>query len=478
MIVAVGELKGSKALSTFDARGQIVAPGFIDAHAHDDAALLHPQLQWPKLSQGITTVINGNCGLSVAPLLARHVPSPLDLLGSDVFRYSTFAAYLDAIDTARPAINAACLVGHTTLRVACMADLSRSATPTECDAMRTKLHEALDAGAIGVSTGLYYPPAHAATAEEVVSVCAPLAGSGGVIAAHIRDEGDEVIDALNEALDIGRALGVRTVISHHKLIGAANHGRSRETLALLAHRGRLQPVCLDCYPYHASSTMLNVERAVSAKRVIVSQSDKHPEASGRDLDEMALGWRLDRRAAVDRLMPGRAIYFSMDESDVRSILSFPHTMIGSDGLPHDAAPHPRLWGAFPRVLGHYVRELKLLDLETAVHRMTGLTAENFGLRDRGRLQPGMAADITVFEEGSIAERATFGQPAQISVGISLVLVNGCIAVSDGAATGTRAGQVLTHRPRQPASVIADGAAGGTGQPTETQHANGWQHKFV
>jgi N-acyl-D-amino-acid deacylase len=454
LIVAIGDLKGAKAHATVDARGQIVAPGFIDAHAHDDAALLNPQLQWPKLSQGITTVINGNCGLSVAPLVARQVPAPLDLLGSDVFQHPTFAAYLHAVGEARPAINAACLVGHTTLRVACMADLSRSATPDECAAMRAKLCEALDAGAIGASIGLYYPPAQAATVAEVLSVCEPLTATGGVIAAHIRDEGDAVIDALNEALDIGKALCVRTVISHHKLIGAANHGRSRETLALLAQRSRLQPVCLDCYPYNASSTMLSVERAVSAKRVLVSQSDTHPEASGKDLDEVALGWGLDRRAAVEQLMPGRAIYFSMDERDVRSILSFPHTMIGSDGLPHDAVPHPRLWGAFPRVLGHYARDLQLLDLETAVHRMTGLTAQNFGLRDRGRLQLGMAADITVFNEARVADRSTFEQPNQASDGISLVVVNGCIAVCDGIATGARMGQVLTRRARSPTRLVA------------------------
>jgi N-acyl-D-amino-acid deacylase len=446
-IAAVGDLGDANAHETIDASGKIVAPGFIDSHAHDDAALIGSPLLWPKLSQGVTTVINGNCGLSAAPLVAERVPAPLDLLGADTFRFRSFAAYLDAVRAAQPAVNAAFLIGHTTLRVACMSDLSRAATKSECAAMRAHVEEALAAGAVGASTGVYYPPARSATVEEIVSVCEPVAHARGLIAAHVRDESDGIIDALYEALDSGRALGVRTVISHHKLVGTRNHGRSRETLSLLAHRGRLQPVCLDCYPYNASSTMLSVERAVSAERVLISQSESHPDANGCDLDDVARRWGVDRRAAADRLLPGRAIYFSMDESDVRAVLSFAPTMIGSDGLPHDAAPHPRLWGTFPRVLGHYAREIALFDLETAVHKMTGLTAANFGLHDRGCIVPGLAADITVFDAARVADRASYAEPQQASVGIDAMVVNGRVAVRDGAATGVHAGQVLTHRPQ-------------------------------
>lgn len=441
-IIAVGDLRGEPARRRLDARGLVVAPGFIDAHAHDDVAVFDAAALWPKLSQGVTTLVNGNCGLSAAPLVAASVPQPLDLLGPDAHRFDSFAAYLDAVEAAGPALNAAFLVGHTTLRVACMDELARPATGAECARMRAAVQEALAAGAFGISTGLYYPPARAATAAEVIDVCSPVGTALGVIAAHLRDEADHVIKALDEALDIAEAAGARAVISHHKLLGQANHGRSGETLELLAARGRLQPVCLDCYPYDASSTMLDPARAIAARRVVITGSQAMPEACGQDLDALAQAWGTGRLEAAQRLLPGRAIYFSMTERDVRAVLAFAPTMVGSDGLPYDAMPHPRLWGSFTRVLGHYGRELGLFDLETAVHKMTGLTAAQFGLADRGRIAAGCFADITLFDPDVVGDRATYEQPQQASVGICAVLVNGELALHEGRSTGTRAGRVL------------------------------------
>jgi N-acyl-D-amino-acid deacylase len=258
----------------------------------------------------------------------------------------------------------------------------------------------------------------------------------------MRDEGDHIVDSLEETFRIGRELGVPVVISHHKLAGTPNHGRSAETLPLIEKAMRSQKIGLDCYPYCASSTILSFGRTQVASRTLVTWSKPHPEFSGFDLNEISKKMALGIEQTVEKLLPAGAIYFSMDEKDVQRILSFEHTMIGSDGLPHDAAPHPRLWGTFARVLGHYARGLGLFPLETAVYKMTGLTARNFGLADRGVLKPGMAADITIFDAGEIDERANFSAPIQPAKGIETVIVNGAIVWRDGKSTGARPGRVL------------------------------------
>jgi N-acyl-D-amino-acid deacylase len=230
------------------------------------------------------------------------------------------------------------------------------------------------------------------------------------------------------------------VISHHKVAGKANHGRSAETLPVIEKAMRSQRVGLDCYPYHASSTILSASRAANATKVLVTWSKPHPEAAGMELGEI----RQKLKLSVDDLLPAGAIYFSMDEKDVQRILAFEKTMVGSDGLPHDAAPHPRLWGTFPRVLGHYARALGLFPLETAVHKMTGLTASTFGLADRGVLKKGYAADITLFDEQAVGEAASFEKPIQAARGIHTVIVNGKIVWRDGRPTGARPGRVLSR----------------------------------
>jgi N-acyl-D-amino-acid deacylase len=308
--------------------------------------------------------------------------------------------------------------------------------------MREHVREALASGAIGVSTGLYYEPANAAPTEEVIEVCRPLKEYNGVYCTHMRNEAAQVIDSLDESFRIGHEVGVPVVISHHKVVGLPNHGRSKQTLAHIAVAMRNQSVCLDCYPYTASSTILSADRAAIASKVIVSSSKPMPQHAGRDLDELAKEMGMSRDQAIERLRPASAIYFSMDESDVRRILAFEHTMVGSDGLPHDVAPHPRLWGAFPRVLGHYSREIGLFPLETAVYKMTGLTAKTFGLKDRGVLKEGAYADITVFDAGTVDEAGTFAKPIQPAKGIDTVMVNGSIVWRGGKPSGKRPGRVL------------------------------------
>jgi N-acyl-D-amino-acid deacylase len=308
--------------------------------------------------------------------------------------------------------------------------------------MRARLEQALDAGAIGLSTGLFYPPANAAPTEEVIELARALHDCGAIHTTHMRDETDHVTDSLEESFRIGREAGVPVVISHHKCAGAANHGRSRETLALIDAVVQRQSLGLDAYPYVAGSTMLDPRRMMGASKVLVSWSRPHPECAGRDLAEIAADWNTSVEDAAERLRPAGAIYFMMAEEDVRRILAYPHTMIGSDGLPHDEHPHPRLWGTFPRVLGHYVREVGLFPLEEAIRKMTGLSAARFGLRDRGVLRVGAHADLVLFDPATVIDRADFDQPMQPSAGIEQVYVNGRCVWRDGATTGERPGRAL------------------------------------
>ncbi len=430
-----------------DASGLVVAPGFIDAHTHDDRLMLSSPGMAPKVSQGVTTVVAGNCGISLAPAprgMNAPVLPPIDLLddAGGWFRFPTFHSYVEELRAHPAATNCALLVGHTMLRAQTMADLQRSASENEIGEMRRLTAEALAAGAIGVSTGLYYEPARAATTEEVIEVCRPLGEHRGIYCTHMRDEGARVIDSLEESFRIGRELRVPVVISHHKVVGTPNHGRSVETLPFIERAMRSQKIALDCYPYCASSTILSYSRTLVASTTLVTWSRPHPEFAGCKLDEVAASMGLGIEETVAKLLPAGAIYFSMDEADVQRILAFEHTMIGSDGLPHDAAPHPRLWGSFPRVLGHYSRGLNLFPLETAVYKMTGLTAKSFGLEGRGVLREGAFADIAIFDAGTVDEAASFARPIQPAKGIETVIVNGAVVWKEGKPTGARPGRVL------------------------------------
>lgn len=450
-ITEVGDLTDVAGSREMDAGGAVLAPGFIDSHTHDDRALLSDPLMSCKVSQGVTTVVTGNCGVSLAPLqVDDRPPPPLDLLceSPDGF-YGDFAAYLDAIDADPAAVNAVAQVGHSTLRLGAMDRVDRPATAAEIRVMRERLEAALEAGAVGLSTGLFYPPAEAAPTEEVIEIAKGLAAFGALHTTHMRDESDHVADSIEETLRIGREAHVPVVISHHKCAGAPNHGRSEETLALIDQGRRGQPVGLDAYPYVAGSTMLDSGRLMGASRVIVTWSTQRPEVAGRDLADIAAEMGCSLEDAVAALKPAGGVFFMMDEEDVRRILAYPHTMIGSDGLPHDEHPHPRLWGTFPRVLGHYRRDVGLFGLEEAVRKMTSLTARQFGLKDRGVIREGAYADLVLFDPDTIADRATFEQPKEPADGIHMVMVNGRTVWRDGAHTGDRPGRALRRQNLDP-----------------------------
>jgi amidohydrolase/N-acyl-D-amino-acid deacylase len=426
--------------------GLVLAPGFIDVHTHDDTNVVRQPEMTPKLSQGVTTVIVGNCGISAAPVTLRgEPPDPMNLLGTaDAFRYPDFGVYAQAVQAAQPAVNVAALVGHTALRSNHMDRLDRTATPAEIAAMREQLEEALDHGALGLSTGLAYANAFSATTEEVLALAEPLARAGALYATHLRSEFAEILEAMDEAFRIGKHARVPVVISHLKCAGVDNWGRSGEVLDALERAQRWQPVGCDCYPYTASSSTLDLKQVTSDFDIMVTWSEPHPDMGGRLLADIAAEWELSLEDAAGRLQPAGAVYHCMEDADVDRILSHPATVVGSDGLPNDPLPHPRLWGAFPRVLGHYARDRELFPLTVAIHKMTGLSAERFGLAERGFIREGYWADLVLFDAATIRDAASFTDPMQPAEGIAAVWVNGELSWQQRQPTGTRAGRFLAR----------------------------------
>ncbi|MBI06967.1 MAG: D-aminoacylase [Rhodospirillaceae bacterium] len=444
-VSAIGDLSNMLAGRKIDATGRIVAPGFIDVHTHDDNLLFCEPDMTPKTSQGVTTVVVGNCGVSLAPLVLPDgpPPPPMDLLGdSGDYRYERFSDYLDSLEETPAATNAAFLVGHSTLRLNSMDDVTRPAKAGEIDAMAKIVDEAMQCGATGFSTGLIYGPNKAAPTDEIIALAQAASDGDGIYVTHMRNEADKIDEALEETFEIGRRANLPVVVSHHKCAGKMNHGRSRETLARFDRAAKSQKVGLDVYPYNAGSTVILTEMIDVAERVIITWSEARPEFAGCDLAEISTELGCSKKEAAAQLIPGGAIYFMMSEEDVQRILAYPNSMVGSDGLPHDSHPHPRLWGTFPRVLGHYARDLGLFPLEDAVRRMTGLSASEFGLKDRGVLRQGAYADITLFNPKTIIDSATFEQPMTQAEGIDLVMVNGGIIREAGQLTGARPGRAL------------------------------------
>ena len=450
VIVDIGAVDQRIADHMIDCTGLVVAPGFIDVHTHDDAFVLDAPAMLPKISQGITTVVVGNCGISLAPLVTEAPIEPLGLLGTGRFRYACLAAYANAVSDACPAVNVAALIGHTALRAAAMAQFNRPASAEERAAMSGLLRQAMAEGALGLSSGVFYETAFAADECELVEIAAESARAGGVYVTHIRSEMDKILDAIEEAARVARHASLPLVLSHHKCAGPANWGRTTETLSLMDRLATRQPIGLDVYPYTAGSTVLREDLVDGLIDIIITGSEAYPEMAGRRLADIAALWGVSQQEACRRLQPGGACYFQMNEDDVRRVLSHPRTMIGSDGLPHDARPHPRLWGTFPRVLGHYCRDLGLLDLGSAIFKMTGLPAAQFGIHGRGRIAPGYAADITIFDPETIRDHATYEIPDRVSDGVVRVFVNGHQAYSAQAGvSSSRSGRFIQSSTARP-----------------------------
>jgi N-acyl-D-amino-acid deacylase len=448
-IVAVGDLGGYSGDREVMAAGKAVAPGFIDAHTHDDRAVLcGPECMLCKMSQGVSTVVVGNCGISLSPVKMKQRPvPPLDLLGDESWwTFGSFGEYADRLARDPAPVNTLALIGHMSLRVEAMqGDTQRAASDAEAAKMQKRLREALEQGASGFSTGLYYPPNMHAPTAEVITVAEALRATGGVYVTHMRDEAAHVVDSIEETLRIGREVDVPVVISHHKCAMPENYGRSTETLSLIERAAQNQKVDFDVYPYYAGSTVLMPERLRPDVPVKVTWSVPHPEMTGRMLADIAAEWGVPLKEAGERLLPAGVILFQMDETDVQRIMAHRLSMIGSDGLPHDKFPHPRLWGCFPRVLGHYARDLGLFSMETAVHKMTGRVADVFGIVDRGVIRQGAYADLVLFDPETVRDAADFDNPTRPAEGILETWVNGQSAYVYGkGATPARAGRLVTR----------------------------------
>lgn len=439
-IARVGDFPRAPAgCAVHEAAGAVVAPGFIDAHSHDDVAALDG-VNLAKLSQGATGVVVGNCGFSLAPWTpSRHRPSPpapLGILGGpERFAFPDFPSFLAALGPS----GAVALCGHSSLRALRVGSLDRPASPGETAAMIGDLEAAIEAGCVGLSAGLAYPAALASSSGEVAALARVAFRRGKVFAIHLRNEYDGVWDALDEAFAIARAAlpgspepGARLVLSHQKCAGPGQRGRADELLERIERAARDLPVAFDAYPYEAGSTMLEAESARASRRVIVTWSGPHPELAGLELSEAAERLGMAEPAALEALKPGGGAYFHMDQADVEAILAHPLCMIGSDGLPADAVPHPRLYGAFPRYIRRMVYEKRLLGLEEALRKVTSLPAAVFSLPSKGTLREGADADIVVFRPDGFEDRSSWREPRRAASGLELVMRGGAVIDLPGA----------------------------------------------
>lgn len=449
-VVAVGDLSDYCAKEVVEGKGLVLAPGFIDVHTHDDLEVVRNPDMLAKVSQGISTVVVGNCGISASPYqLNTAPPDPINLLGKKAeFHYPSLADYIETLSTNKPNVNVVALVGHTALRAQVMDDLSQAATTEQIEQMRILLKDALAQGAKGFSTGLAYKNAKAATHEETESLAKELKAFDAIYTTHLRTEFDGIIGALDEAFTLGKSAEVPVVISHLKCAGKNNWGRSEEIIHHVKTASETQPIACDCYPYHASSSTLDLNQVTDDFEIFITWSDAEPEMAGQTLASIAKTWQLSLLEAAEKLMPAGAVYHGMNEQDVENFIQFPMSMVGSDGLPCDPHPHPRLWGSFTRVLSHFSRDKKLLSLEQAVHKMTGLTAKNFKLEKRGLIRAGYFADLVLFDAEKVKDNATFSQPFKASSGIEKLWVNGQLTfqgeVGIITTNKTRAGEFLAH----------------------------------
>ena len=446
----------SAAAVEIDATGLVLAPGFVDVHTHDDGALLqHPDMAF-KISQGCTSVVVGNCGFSAIPAVPGD--STLDLSGVQA-NWSDLDGYRQNVENSGPALNAMMLVGHNTIRSLEMGNERRAPNDQELERMQQHVELAMEQGACGFSTGLVYRPGRWSDTDEILELAKIVAPFDGIYATHMRNENDHLLEAVDEALEIGTKAGVAVQISHHKAAGKRNWGKVEESLAKVdAAVAEGAEVTLDVYPYTAGSGPMvqyfdidnpNPELA-QAIQLASCPAFRHYE--GRMLVDIAAELGITAPEAVRHVLTAPdgkktiCIQHVMDEGDVVSNLRHDRVMIGSDGLPDlTGRPHPRLFGTFPRVLGRYVREQGVVDLENAVRRMTSLSCDVHGLSGRGRITEGNWADLVLFDPDVVIDVASYEDPKREAVGIRNVWVNGHLAFDNGVHTRVGSGNVLRYR---------------------------------
>ena len=493
-IAEIGHLGSSHAYRVIDAANLIVAPGFIDVHTHSNTTLPVNPYAESKIRQGVTTEITGNCGNSSAPIANEAVDEireGFDILGLEI-NWRTLKGYLDFLENQGISLNVAALIGHGTIRKSIVGYDNRTATPQEIEAMKEMIDGAMKDGAFGMSTGLIYPPGCYTDTEELIALSKTLQKWNGSYVSHIRDEGSKVLEAGEEAIEIGRSAGISVQWSHVKAAGSKVWGKSSEILSLMeeAQKNGVD-VTGDLYPYEATSTGLSMflpkwaheggrgkllERLhdqdlrdrlaeeITARRrtrgnwdkIIIASVSQERNRVFEGLTIEAIAEKMNKKPVdvVIHLLGDddgevSMVSFAMSEDDICNFMKHPLIMIGSDGnslSPHgtlgNGKPHPRHYGTFPRVLGRYVRQKNIISIETAVKKMTSLPASSFGICDRGLLAPGMYADITIFDPNTVIDKATYTNPHQYPAGIEYVIVNGEVTIDQGDHTLALSGRVL------------------------------------
>ena len=497
-IVVIDSLENAQAAQTIDATGKIVAPGFIDVHSHADYTLPAIPTADSKVYQGVTTEVTGNCGISSAPLSLEmqkkgDANSILGNFGLS-WDWDTFGNYLDLLKSCGTSVNVVPLVGHGTIREKTMGMSDADPTSEQLKMMKKDVRQAMKEGAFGLSTGLIYPPNVYSKTEEIIALAKIVAEEGGLYTSHIRDESSLVLEAIDEALLIGRKANIPVEISHLKTSGRANWAKMPQVIEKIRNaREQGMQVGADMYPYTASATVLTAKLPAWAmvdgsealmkrltnpqerekirqclaeetwegnpkywERVLITYCGGHPEYEGCNIYELSLKRHISPEETVmDVLIESNIntgmVSFGMSDENVELGLQQDFVIIGSDGEGRIAEgplalgrPHPRNYGTFARVLGYYSREKELFSLETAVHKMTGLSAQRFGIKERGLLKPGYFADVVIFNSETVIDKATFIEPHQYATGIEWVLVNGRPVIKNSRHTGALPGKILSR----------------------------------
>ncbi len=463
-IVEIAPSIRAESAEVLDAEGLVLAPGFIDVHSHDDFhVLIEPEVRH-NILQGITTVIVGNCGFGAAGSEAGKVQmKAINEPTADLPDWAGYAGYLEEVDETSPALNVAALIGHHTARRQAMGGIEdRPPTDNEMAAMLASVEEGMEAGAVGMSTGLVYEPGRYASTEEVVDLAKVVGRHGGLYVSHMRDEGAGLLDSVKETLHIGEASESAVEISHHKAVGKANWGQVARSLEMIEEavvKGR--DVTADQYPYTARSTVLFalVQNGTFApgdggamgksepSEVLLCSVPGQADFEGRTLQSFVEEFDLPGEEAAKKLLSDYSneilvAAFGMDEGDVRMVMAHSSTMIGTDGLDRGSKPHPRAWGTYPRVLGKYVREEGIISLENAIYKMSGFPAKKFQIANRGLVKEGFYADLVIFDPDTVIDNATYENSRVGPDGIPHVIVNGQFAVRDGQHAGSRSGRAL------------------------------------
>jgi N-acyl-D-amino-acid deacylase len=493
-IAAIGSLSDAEAETVIEAQGLAVAPGFIDMHSHGDYVLPFLPTADSKVHQGITLEVVGNCGSSMAPInadMGSQIIFDQDMLTDAVIDWSSFGEFLARLRRSGISVNVASLVGHGTIREKVMGMTDAPPSAQQLAAMQDEVRRAMQEGAVGLSTGLIYPPSIYGDVDEIAALAEVVAEHGGIYTSHIRGEGNTLIEAILEALEVGRRAQVRVQISHLKASGVRNWHKMPQALELLdqARRAGID-VMADMYTYPASNTSLSSlvpawahvggrdamiarlqDQAVRARihyeladavdangvdwdQIYISSCTARQDYEGRHLKEIASErqqhpWDAVLDVLIETRLNADIIEFTMKEENVALGLQDPHVMICTDATgraaqgPFSAGkPHPRNYGSFPRLLGMYVRQQGLFPLEEAVRKMTSLPAGRLGLSDRGRLSPNYWADVVIFDAATVADEATFTDPHRYPTGIEWVLVNGEVVIREGQHTGAKPGMIV------------------------------------